>query len=528
MKKVLFLSNMIVQPIGKELGKSFDVSYADLDSFVQTLTGETDSDYLVMLFDSRFFFELFPESDSGERLRFLGDLLKTFREKNRCGIVLGNLFEIFPSVNTTQNIEEYIKLLSLNREMEVLKEEISDLEVANLFDLGIRKGSENFMNQNNRFLFQSPFTRQAAKEVAGELARAITRLHGKRKKVLVLDGDNTLWGGIVGEDGVEGVACDENYPGIAYKRFQLFLKKLKESGIVLAMVSKNNRADVEELFEKRRMPLRLDDFVTVRINWLPKSQNIRSIADELNLGLESFLFVDDNPFEIEEVKNAVPQVDGLLFDKENPLGMIEKLSRFPGVAAHVVTQEDRVKSEQYKSEKKRSEVFRETGDLEAFIKQLNIEITWWKNNKKQLSRITQLINKTNQFNLTTRRYTQAEVEEMMEQETVLSFKVEDRFGDMGIVGVMIIKECRIDTFLLSCRVLGRGIEERIIDAALEVCGDELRAEYIPSAKNSQVENLYERLGFAIEETEPNGIKRYRFKQRNARREYIKMKEGDYA
>jgi len=525
MKKILFLSNMIVQPIGRLLKKEYDVAYADLDAFVPTLQGKTDADILVILFDSRFFYDLYPESAADDRLVFLQSLLEAFRRNNAAGIVLGNLFDTFPRFNTGETTRCYRELLDLNLGMELLKEKIADLEICDLFSVGVRLGAERLFQEKNRYLFQSPFTKEGVEAVAGEIDRTIRRIWAKRKKVLVLDGDNTLWGGIVGEDGIEGVACDENYPGIAYKRFQIYLKYLKDSGLVLTMVSKNNEADVRELFEKRLMPLTLDDFIVTKINWRTKSENIAEIAYELNLGIDSLLFVDDNPFEIEEVRNALPQVGTLLLDKENPLENITRLEAEPSVHAVAITEEDRHKSEQYLGEKRRGEVFKSAADPEAFIRSLGITITWWRNNRAQLPRITQLINKTNQFNLTTRRYTQAEVEKIMERDTIFSFKVEDKFGDMGIVGVVIVRGGVIDTFLLSCRVLGRGIEERIIDVVLDECGEKLEAEYLPSSKNAQVEDLYERLGFEVIGREGNA-KHYRFAWRAGSKPYIEIKRGE--
>jgi len=526
MRTVLFLSDMIVQPVGRALKGRYAVEYADLDAFMPTLQSRVEADALVILFDPRFFYPLYPDGGAAERLAFLQTLLQDFRSRNRTPVVLGNLFDTFPNYYTAETARSYQKLIEINLALEKLKETISDLEICDLFSVGMRLGSERLFQSKNRFLFQSPFTKEGAAAVADAVDAALVRLWGKRKKVLVLDGDNTLWGGIVGEDGVEGVACDENYPGIAYKRFQLYLKALKASGLVLTMVSKNNEADVWELFAKRQMPLRLDDFILTKINWNPKSQNIAEIAGELNVGLESLLFIDDNPFEIEEVRNVLPQVGTLLLDKENPLGAIDALAARPDIHAVTVTDEDRQKSEQYRSEKRRAEVFQKASDPEAFIRSLGIGITWWRNNRGQLARITQLINKTNQFNLTTRRYTQSEVEALMAAHDVLSFKVTDKFGDMGIVGVVIIQEGVIDTFLLSCRVLGRGIEERIIDAVLEVGGPELEAEYIPSAKNAQVADLYERLGFELIGENEEGIRRYRFVQKRTNRPYIKLIRGD--
>ncbi|WP_292654780.1 HAD family hydrolase [Nitratifractor sp.] len=525
MKKIHFLSNMIVQPVGRQLRKKYRCSYADLDAVVPTLSGTVEADYLVILLDPRFFYDGDIDGKAMERVAMLEGLLQTFRGKNRARILLGNVDDDFFAPDTAGRTRSFAKLLELNEALEALKGSISDLEILDLFALAHRMGHRRLYNEKNRHLFQSPLTLEGAQAVAELIDEAIRRFESKRKKVIVLDGDNTLWGGIVGEDGVEGVACDENYPGIAYKRFQQLLLTLKESGLLLAMVSKNNEADVAELFEKRRMPLKLEDFVVAKINWQPKSQNIAEIAGELNLGLESFLFVDDNPFELEEVARALPAVETFRFDKEEPLKNLEALASRPNLQAIRVTEEDRRKSEQYASERARGEILKTAPDMESFIKSLHIKITWWRNNLRQLDRITQLINKTNQFNLTTRRYTQAEVEAMMRKDHVFSFKVEDDLGDMGIVGVVIVKGGHIDTFLLSCRVLGRGIEDRIMDIVLKEAEVE-SAEYIPSPKNMQVADLYETLGFELSETSENGTKLYRYRGKEPGRAYITIQKGE--
>jgi len=526
-KKIHFLSNMILQPIGRELRRDFECSYADLDTVVATLNSKIDCDYLLLLLDGRFFYDFKP-SNRVQNVAFLKELLKEFRKHNSATILLGNIDEpeIYSIDSKSLRLEQKA-LLDLNLEIEEFKSEISDLEIIDIFSIALKYGHQTIYNRKNRYLFQSPFTKKGSQIVAKEIKDAIKRCEAKRKKVIVVDGDNTLWGGIVGEDGIDGVLCDENYPGIGYKRFQQLLLEIKQSGIVLALVSKNNYEDIKELFENRSMPLKLDDFISTRVNWLPKSQNIKDIADELNLGLDSFLFIDDNPFEIDEVKSAIPQISTLQADKDNPFNTIDELLSRADIQAILITNEDREKSKQYILEKKRAEVFKESASIEDFIKGLNIKIRYWIDNLSQLKRVTQLINKTNQFNLTTRRYKESEVEQMMRSSEykVFSFRVEDRFGDMGIVGVVIVKDTHIDTFLLSCRVLGRGIEDRIMDIVLSEA-DIASSEYIPSSKNSQVETLYERLGFEVKEQKSDGSKIYKFISKEPKQEYIEIIKGE--
>lgn len=477
--KVSFLSNYITKPFSRYL-KEYEVFHFDIAQIETTLMQKVDSDVLVIILNNDY-----------SELENLKELLKEFRKNSRAKILISNFWDNFLDISYSQNIDNFNKVMQKNLFLNTFLE-ISDLNIVNIYRLVQKYGVSYLFNDKNRFLFQTPFTKDGFRIVADEIKTKIELFFTKRKKVLVLDADNTLWGGIVGEDGIEGIKCDENYPGILYKKFQEQLKEILNSGIVLTLVSKNNFEDVKEVFDKKSMPLKWDDFLIKKINWQPKSQNIDSIAKEINVGLDSLLFIDDNPFELEEVKSSIG-VDGILMNEDNILNILDDIR----LKAVNITKEDREKLNQYKSEQKRAEVFKSTGNIDEFIKSLNIKINYWINNKNQLKRVTQLINKTNQFNLTTKRYSESEVEKMMNKDKVFSFQVEDRFGDMGIVSVVIVKDNQIDTFLMSCRVLGRKIEEQIIKIVLENVNLPLRATYIKSPKNSQVENLYERLGFKL-------------------------------
>lgn len=477
--KISFLSNYITKPFSKYL-KDYDVFHYDISQIETTLMQKVDSDILIIILNNEF--------DELENLKLL---VKEFRKNNKAKILLSNFWDDFLDISYSQNVENFNNIMQKNLFLESFLE-ISDLNIINIYKLVQKHGIDKLFNEKNKFLFQTPFTKDGLKIIAGEIHTKIELFFTKRKKVLVLDADNTLWGGIVGEDGVDGIKCDENYPGILYKKFQLQLKEILKSGIVLTLVSKNNLDDLKEVFDNKKIPLHWDDFLIKKVNWEPKSLNIKEIAQEINVGLESLLFIDDNPFEIEEVKNSIG-VDGILVNQDNILNILDAIV----LKTIMITNEDKNKLIQYKSEQKRAKVFKNVSSIDEFIKSLNIKIDYWINNKSQLKRITQLINKTNQFNLTTKRYTESEVEKMMENDHIFSFQVEDKFGDMGIVSVVIIKENQIDTFLMSCRVLGRKIEDKIIQIVLDNVDLPLEALYIKSAKNSQVENLYEKLGFKL-------------------------------
>ncbi len=477
--KISFLSNYITKSFNKYL-KDYDVFHYDISQIETTLMQEVDSDILVIILNNEYA-EL-------ENLKFL---IKEFRKNNKTKILISNFWDIFLEINYSQNIEKFNNIMQKNLFLNSFLE-ISDLNIINIYKLVQKYGIDKLFNEKNKFLFQTPFTKEGLKIIADEIKTKIELFYTKRKKVLVLDADNTLWGGIVGEDGIDGIKYDENYPGILYKKFQQQLKEILNTGIVLTMVSKNNFNDVKEVFDNKKMALEWNDFLIKKINWKPKSQNIKEIAQEINVGIDSLIFIDDNPFEIEEVKNSI-EVDGILINQDNILNILDDIR----LKTIIITQEDKNKLNQYKSEQKRISVFKSISNIDKFIESLNIKINYWINNKNQLKRITQLINKTNQFNLTTKRYTESEVEKMIEKNKVFSFQVEDKFGDMGIVSVVIVKENQIDTFLMSCRVLGRKIENKIMQIVLDNVDLPLKALYVKNPKNSQVEELYEKIGFRL-------------------------------
>ncbi len=330
-----------------------------------------------------------------------------------------------------------------------------------------------------------------------------------RRKVVVVDADNTLWGGVVGEDGVENLEVDSDYPGIVHTQLQRQLLRLKGLGILLCAVTKNNEEDFRAVFAQRAMPLRLDDFVAYRSNWTEKSENIRDLAAALNLGLDSFIFLDDNPFEIEEVRARLPGVECHLFDRTRPEQALTLLDGIASLRARNVTAEDLAKTEQYRGEAQRQELQRSAASMDEYLASLEIRVHVARNNPGSLRRVTQLINKTNQFNLTTRRYTEDEVATAMREGGVYAARVVDRFGDMGIVGVAIVRGGELETFLMSCRALGRRIEAQILRHVCQQEGDrDLKAQYRPSAKNRMVESFLDDNGFEPLSAGPEG-KTYR-------------------
>jgi FkbH-like protein len=337
------------------------------------------------------------------------------------------------------------------------------------------------------------------------------------RKCIVLDLDNTLWGGVVGEDGVAGIKLGAEAPGNSFVAFQRELEKLWRRGILLAICSKNNLDDVMPVLNDHPdMVLRPSHFAALRINWDPKEVNIASIARELNIGIDSLVFLDDSPVERARVRAALPQVltPELPADPALYRQALLELDIFESLA---LTEEDRNRSRLYAEERVRRE-FEEThqagASLEDYLAQLDIVVDIDMSNEQTLPRVAQLTKKTNQFNLTTRRYDEAQIVEMQSQGCrVYTLRVADRFGDNGLVGVAIVAPAgpeawELDTLLLSCRVMGRGVETALLAAiareAMQGGVEVLQGWYLPTAKNVPAKDCYSRHGFALAETTAEG------------------------
>jgi FkbH-like protein len=352
--------------------------------------------------------------------------------------------------------------------------------------------------------------------LADHLVAHLRAAFGYSSKVLVLDLDNTLWGGVIGEDGLSGINLGPPSPvGEGYLGLQNYIKELKERGVLLAVCSKNNREDAELPFKEHdSMILSLDDFIVFTANWQDKASNIRAIAKELSLGLDSFVFLDDNPVERSWVHSELHDV--IVPDCGNtPWEMIATLRQGMYFESLALTEEDIGRHENYKSNLERKSYGEKHATVETFLAGLEMMAESGPVDDMTLSRVTQLINKTNQFNLTTRRYTEEQVRLIFESPDWWTrwFRLEDKFGDHGLIGVMLAEKqgetwC-IDSWLMSCRVLGRKLEDfmasELFSAARAEGAKSIVGEYVPSVKNNLVTNMYSDLGFQSCETQNHFI-----------------------
>jgi FkbH-like protein len=351
-----------------------------------------------------------------------------------------------------------------------------------------------------------PFSLRVNAEVGFAASRLISALKGRSKKCIVVDLDNTLWGGVVGDDGVNGIKVgpDGGVVGEAYSAFQVWLKAMSRRGIALAVCSKNDIDIAKEPFSKKSgMALSLDDFVAFKADWNNKADNLRAIADELNIGLDSIVFVDDNPVERDLIRKKLPQV-AVPEMPTDPSDFITAIATGRWFETVTQSKEDLLRVEAYRQNAARREEEGLAADLDTFLSGLDMAATWGAVDSSSLQRVAQLINKTNQFQLTLSRYTEAEVnaKSLSPAYWVGHFSLADRFGDHGIISAVILRfesnQCFIETWVMSCRVFSRTMEQFIFNVILDICAEkdvtELFGTYKASAKNKIVADLYINFG----------------------------------
>ena len=364
-------------------------------------------------------------------------------------------------------------------------------------------------------------------EIARQFIRYLKAIKGMQKKALVLDLDNTLWGGIVGEDGIDGIKIGHDFAGgIAYYDFQKTLKALKKRGVILTLASKNNPADVMEVFAHHLdMPLKFSDFNATQINWNLKPDNIQTIAAALNIGIDSFVFLDDNPVEREQMRQLQPQVLTVEMpaDPANYKMALLALNDFEKLYGSI---EDERKSQQYIENAHRDQAKDHIKDLSAFLHSLATKITIRRAGVNTLNRAHQLFTKTNQFNLTSKRYSLAEVQAFIADPDydLLLAQVADRFGDLGIVAMVLLdkknQQWQIDSFILSCRAMGREVETALMNHIKTLVFQdngvaELAAWFYRTPKNMPALMFYDRQGFSCVEEKQDGTKCYLLQRANA-------------
>ncbi len=446
----------------------------------------------------------------------LGHLLRSFRAGSRARVMVQGF--VLPDVSSLGLVGEANLLNSLpnavgrlNTGLARVCAGIADCVFFDVDRLAAQVGRRRW--SDTRLFLASRLPVAAANFVlyARGVVRSVAAMARAPRKVLCTDLDNTLWGGVLGEEGVGGIVTGSTFPGTPYLLYQRYLKQLASRGVLLVAVSKNNEADVREAFAARSADLAvgLDDFAALKISWGEKSEALRELAQELSLGLDSFVFVDDNPVEAEAIRQRLPEVAVVEAPVEEPWRLLELLADEAFFDVVRVTEDDRNRLGDYKAQAQRAELEATVGgDRESFLASLETVCTFGSALDAPLARAVQLMGKTNQFNLTTRRRSAGEIEQFVTERggQAIAVRVRDRFGDAGVVGLALARtvgtECVIDSLLLSCRVIGRGVETallaQIAATAARDGATRLVGEYIATKKNQPCATFYRDHGFAAE------------------------------
>ena len=475
----------------------------------------------------------------------LSQWIRAFRERSAAALILHSL-EV-PTRASAGILDSQLEtgqaaaIQQINRELGKAAREHRNIYVLDYDGLVARHGRLRWQDERKWLIARMPIAADHLIYLAREWMRFLVPLTGKTAKVLVADLDNTLWGGVIGEDGMNGIKLGPEYPGAAYQNLQRAMLDLAKRGILLAICSKNNQDDAMEALKSHPgMLLKPKDFAAMRINWTEKAQNLREIAAELNLGIDALAFIDDNPFEREQVRKTLPEVT-IIDLPHDPLGYAAAVRDCPVFERLTLSSEDQQRTGMYAEQRERSQAEQSFQSKEDFFRYLEQEAEVASVSPATLARVAQLTQKTNQFNLTTRRYTEQQVAEMAAQSDcqVLAIKVKDRFGDHGLVGVAITRDeadtCEIDTFLLSCRVIGRSVETALLAHIAQMAAARNRrrllGKFLPTKKNAPARDFYAQHGFQrLEENEGGSVWSLSLQQNTiAIPEWIRLKttQGDH-
>ena len=419
---------------------------------------------------------------------------------------------VSPFVNTTKlekfvfGLNNYLNNLTTNNLVLVNTDKV-------IFELGRAQAFDFRFYQSSK----APYTISFFKTYIRAIESTILKITGKVKKAIIFDCDNTLWKGVVGEDGIENIQMNANTSyGKAYYDVQCIAKHLSKNGILVGLCSKNNLFDVDEVINKHKdMILSNEDIIIKKVNWNDKATNLQEISTELNIGIDSLLFIDDSDYEINLVKERLPDLKTFQVPKNSFLYKNELLDFIYQNTNLTVSVEDLRKTDQYKEQIVREIEKNNFNSMDSYISSLKIKLDLYMDDVSQIIRVSQLTQKTNQFNLTTYRYTVTEIEEFMSSNTkhVFTSAVSDKFGDSGLTLVCIVfidkdnVHATIDSLLMSCRIIGRNIEFVFMDQVFRFLKSlgvkNIDSKFIKTVKNNQVSNFYDKLGFIIKKDEDN-------------------------
>lgn len=533
-RRLALLASFTAEPLTPHLaarrfleGERLEVGYWPYGQWYAALTQGSDldafdPDWILLLLHLEDVAALLAHRHLAERERLeeerttfitgLAEALREFRARSSKPIILSTF------IAARRGIERFFDrtaepcrtawIEQLNDDLASLAAEHSNVYVFDYAGLVTDIGRHNWYDLVKTHVNKASIAGRALPSLAEEFSRFLSALDRGRRKVVAVDLDNSLWGGILGEDGVEGIAVSGEYPGNAYEEFQSFLSNLRASGALLALISKNNLQDAREAFERHSlMPLKWSDFASHRVNWDDKAANLQAAAAEINVGVDSFVFADDNPMECDLVQTYLPEV--VTVELDGPPGLFpDKLLATGQLDSPRLTGEDLIRAGSYGSENKRQALRHESSDISGFLASLDLQLALGSPDTGNIERMVQLFSRTNQFNLTAKRYGHHEVSELLADDNVevTIARLCDRFGDYGVIGLAVLRHgvetTEVDSLLMSCRALGRNVEECVVafleERARARGAKHLTGVYSPTAKNGLVADLFTRLGFSAD------------------------------
>ena len=522
---IAVLSNITINQI-KEIceyalrteGINADVKIGDYDNIVQDSLKYNKSNLVIIFWELcniidglQFKIELYDDDQLDAILeKTKSEIDLVLKNLQKTSLVLFNKFTSLPFANSNIRNNNLDKLADqLNQ---YLEDKIpANVKLDNLEKVIAKTGVDNSLDLRYYYSSKALYTIDFFKAYAEYVKPFIMSANGKAKKALIFDCDNTLWKGILGEDGFDNIEMSpRTKDGAIFFEIQSMALALNKQGILIGLCSKNNSGDVDEVIKSHPDMLLRDEHITInKSNWADKVTNLREIARELNIGLDSLVYVDDSSFEVNLVKEQMPEITVLQVPDrlyEYPKMLRENTVLFYNLS---FTAEDRKKIEIYRQQKKRESIKKSFYNIEDYLASLELKLTIFEDDESIVPRMSQMSQKTNQFNLTTKRYTEGDISNFIikDDSKVFAFSVSDKLGDSGVTGLCIInfngkiKTTDIDTFLMSCRIIGRNIEYAFMDYLMNYIKDHkiktVTAKYIKTQKNEQVNNFYEKCSFIL-------------------------------
>ncbi|MEE9372615.1 MAG: HAD-IIIC family phosphatase [Saprospiraceae bacterium] len=537
---IQILSNTTVNPLNEILEafvRSFrmnpSVEFGNYDNIVQDSFSLEKANLVIIFYDlmniiehAHINLELLKEIEVREMIaKIKKEIQVIFNNLADQPLVLFNMFYPY-KYNELHHFQSNLSFIARELNAFLAEQKTTNVELIDIEKIIATIGSKNAIEYKKFLKYKMLYSFQFFKSYVASIDNMLLRCMGKVKKVIVFDCDNTLWKGIVGEDGIKGIEMSsDSAKGIYFHLVQKMAVEWSKKGILICLCSKNNWDDVMQVIDTHEaMILTSEYIISMKVNWTNKAENLRHLASELNLGLDSFVFIDDSDYEVNLVKTQLPEVLTIQVPKEietYPIMLHEVVTRFFNLKP---ISEDLDKLNQYKQQKVRQDALTDFGNIDDYLMSLGTTIKIYHNETEHIKRIAQLTQKTNQFNLTTRRYTEHEIEAYIKSDNtdLFSLEVKDNYGNSGITGVAIISITKtqamyIDTFLLSCRVISRNVENAFLYFILDFYKSKgitsIQAEYIESKKNILVKDLYGNIGFDLD-SEKQFSKRYSIQLEN--------------